>query len=62
MEIQGASEWIATINGTDQGMMPTVYRAEADIAGTPASAILRYAGNPRIRLLMPACPFRYIKH
>lgn len=58
MEIQAVGEWIATINGTEEGMMPTLYKAEADIGGTPASAIVRYAEKPHARLLMPGCPFR----
>ena len=58
MEIELVGDWIATINGREEGLMPTLSRSEADIAITPCSANLRFAEKPYGHLLIYGYPYR----
>lgn len=58
MEVVTVGDWIVTINGTEQGMMPMLDRGEVDIGVSPCPATLEYVARPYGRMLTPGYPYR----
>nr|UEN71280.1 ionotropic receptor 75a [Gregopimpla kuwanae] len=58
MHIDPVEEWLTEVNGTEQGMMAKLDRAESDFGISPSSAILRYAAKPYAHMLTPGYPYR----